>query len=149
MTRILIGNDHRGTDTRELIIKWCEGNGHEAVDMGPQKSGSVDYPDYAFPLAERVAECADGSEVGVLICGWGNGMAIAANKVKGVRAGLCMDPVQAEYARRHNNANILVVSAEATGWGLMQEILKSFIETEFDGDRHTRRIGKIAEYEGC
>jgi ribose 5-phosphate isomerase B len=114
--------------------------------MGPHSSESVDYPDYAFPLAERVVS-SGGKEVGVLICGWGNGMAIAANKVKGARAALCMSRVQAEYARSHNNANILVLSAESTGWGMIEEILEAFLKGEFEGGRHARRVDKIAEYE--
>jgi ribose 5-phosphate isomerase B len=146
MTRMVVSCDHRGIETVRRIISWCEKKGIEAVDLGPQSSDSVDYPDYAFPLVERVL-ASGGEEVGVLVCGWGNGMAIAANKVKGARAALCMDRVQTEYARGHNNANILILSAEDTGWGMMQEILDAFLATEFDGGRHTRRLDKIAEYE--
>jgi len=146
MTRIVIAGDHRGIETVRKIIAWCEEKGLEAVDLGPKTTESVDYPDYAFPLVERVLKSA-GEEVGVLICGWGNGMAIAANKVKGSRAALCLSRVQAEYSRSHNNANVLILSAEATGWGMMQEILDTFLETEFDGGRHKRRLDKIAEYE--
>jgi ribose 5-phosphate isomerase B len=113
--------------------------------MGPQTSDSVDYPDFGIPLAERVVN-SGGTEVGILICGWGNGMAIAANKVKGARAGLCSSRVQAEYTRLHNDANILVLSAEATGWGLMEEIIDAFIKTEFEGGRHERRVNKINDY---
>ncbi len=146
MTRILIGCDHRGVSVRDQIITWCRENGHEPVDMGPQETGSVDYTDYAFPLAERVVD-SGGEEVGVLVCGWGNGMAIAANKVAGTRAALCLSRVQAEYARRHNNANILVLSAEATGWEMIEEILQTFLKEKFEGERHARRMGKIADYE--
>ena len=145
MTRILVACDHRGVALRDRIIAWCKEQGHEPVDMGPPGGRSVDYPDYAFPLAERVA--SQGDELGVLVCGWGNGMAIAANKVKGARAALCMSRVQAEYARRHNNANILVLSAEATGWGMIEEIMTAFLAETFEGGRHERRMSKIAEYE--
>ncbi|HDS30784.1 MAG TPA: ribose 5-phosphate isomerase B [Firmicutes bacterium] len=148
MTRIIVGCDHRGLDTRDKIIAWCEKKGIEAVDMGPKDTESVDYTDYAFPVGERVAK-SGGEEIGILICGWGNGMAIAANKVKGVRAALCTSRVQAEYARSHNNANVLVVSAEATGWGMIEEIINAFINTGFEGGRHERRMNKIAEYESC
>ena len=146
MPRILVGCDHRGVAVCNLIINWCAENGFEAVHMGAKDSESVDYPDYAFPIAERVAG-SGGEEVGVLVCGWGNGMVIAANKVKGARAALCMDRVQAEYSRWHNDANILVISAEATGWGMMQEILTAFLKEEFEGGRHMRRIEKISDYE--
>ncbi len=146
MSRILIGCDHRGITVCDQIIVWCAENGHEAVHLGPKSTRSVDYPDYAFPIAERVAG-SEGEEVGVLICGWGNGMAIAANKVKGVRAALCLTRVQAEYSRWHNDANILVISAESTGWGMIQEILSAFLKERFEGGRHEKRIGKISDYE--
>jgi ribose 5-phosphate isomerase B len=146
MTRVLIACDHRGVDTRDKIIAWLKENGHEVVDLGPKTTDSVDYPSYAIPLAERVA-ASDGTEFGVLICGWGNGMAIAANKVKGARAALCLLETQAKYARWHNDANILVLSAEATGWGLTTEILKSFFSEGFEGGRHERRVHQIADYE--
>ncbi len=146
MARILIACDHRGVDTLKRIISWCGENGHNPVDMGPDNTESVDYPDYAFPLVEKVVKSRK-ETVGVLICGWGNGMAIAANKVKGARAALCTSRVQAEYARSHNNANILILSAESTGWGMMIEILDAFLKGKFDGGRHARRVGKIARYE--
>ncbi|MCX6645835.1 MAG: RpiB/LacA/LacB family sugar-phosphate isomerase [bacterium] len=146
MTRILIACDHRGIETMDRIVYWCKENGHDPVNMGPSTSESVDYPDFAFPCAEKVVE-SNGESVGILICGWGNGMAIAANKVKGARAALCTSPIQAAYARWHNNANILVISAEATGWGMMTEIINVFLKEGFDGGRHERRINKISDYE--
>lgn len=146
MARILIACDHRGVETLSHIIEWCKENGHDPVDMGPNTPESVDYPDYAFPCAEAVV-ASDGGSVGILICGWGNGMVIAANKVKGARAALCTSPIQAAYARWHNNANILIVSAEATGWGIMKEIITVFLKEKFEGGRHERRISKISEYE--
>ena len=150
MTKILIGCDHRGVELRDRIVNWSRENGYDPVDMGPKTGeGSVDYPDFAIPVAERTSECTDGSEVGVLICAWGNGMAISANKVKGIRAGLCMNKLQAEYSRKHNNANLLVLSAEATGWGMVKEILDAFLKTGYEGDRHIPRLKKISEYEGC
>lgn len=146
MARIFIACDHRGVETCNRIIGWCEENSHNATFMGPDKAdGNVDYPDYAFPLVEKVVG-SRGRSIGILVCGWGNGMVIAANKVKGARAALCMDRVQAEYARSHNNANVLVLSAEATGWGMMKEILDAFIKGKFGGGRHARRLGKIAGY---
>ena len=146
MVKVLIGCDHRGVDTLEKIMSWCVENGHTPVNMGPDTNKSVDYPDYAFPVVDKAVK-SRGRSVGILICGWGNGMVIAANKVKGARAALCMSRVQAEYARSHNNANVLVMSAEATGWGMMEEILDAFISGDFDGGRHKRRIDKIAGFE--
>jgi len=146
MARVLVACDHRGFDTLSRIIPWLTENNHEAVNMGPETTDSVDYPDYAMPLAERVA-ASNGEEVGILICGWGNGMVIAANKVNGARAALCMSRVQSAYARWHNNANILVLSAEATGWGMMQEIMQAFLSEDFEAGRHERRVNKIHDYE--
>jgi ribose 5-phosphate isomerase B len=146
MTRVPVSCDHRGVDVLPRIVDWCREHDLQPIDMGPKTPESVDYPDYAFPVGERVA-ASNGEEVGVLICGWGNGMAIAANKVKGVRAAVCLNKVQAEYARSHNDANVLVISTEATGWGMVEEILDAFFSTGFSGGRHVRRLEKIARYE--
>ena len=144
--RVLVACDHRGVGMRDRIIGWLKENDHEAVDLGPKVTDSVDYPDYAIPLAERVAASGE-REIGILICGWGNGMAIAANKVRGARAALCLLETQARYAKWHNNANILVLSAEATGWGMVVEIMKAFLNEKFEGGRHERRVRSISEYE--
>jgi ribose 5-phosphate isomerase B len=146
MARILVACDHRGVGLREKIVDWLTKEGYEAVDIGPQSKEMVDYPVYAIPLAERVVK-SNGEEMGILICGWGNGMAIAANKVKGARAAICMLETQARYARTHNDANILVLSAEASGWGLIVEIMKSFLSEKFEGGRHERRIQMISKYD--
>jgi ribose 5-phosphate isomerase B len=146
MSTVLVACDHRGIELKNRIIGWLKEQHHEAVDMGPNTADSVDYPEYAFPLAERVVK-SKGKEIGILICGWGNGMAIAANKVRGARAALCLMDIQGQYARWHNNANILVLSAEATGWGLIKEIMSAFLTEPFEGGRHERRIKQIEEYE--
>lgn len=146
MSTVLIACDHRGVDLKNRIIAWLQEQHHEAVDMGPSTTESVDYPVYAFPLAERVAR-SKGEEIGILLCGWGNGMAIAANKVRGARAALCLSETQSKYARRHNDANILVLSAEATGWGMIEEIMTSFLIEQFEGGRHERRVNQISDYE--
>ena len=148
MTKILLACDHRGVDTLNRIKKWCLENGHEPVDMGPGTTESVDYVDYAVPCAKKVVE-SDGASVGILICGWGNGMAIAANKVRGVRAALCASRIQTQYARWHNNANILILSAEATEWEMIVEIMAAFLKEKFEGGRHERRMNKIADFESC
>ena len=146
MARIFLAYDHRGVETGRRIVKWCEEHGHKVDDMGPVTSECVDYPDFAFPAVEMALKFR-GQCAGVLICGWGNGMAIAANKVKGARAALCTSSVQARYARLHNNANVLVLSTEATGWGMVEAILEEFLNTKFEGGRHGRRLDKIAKYE--
>ncbi len=146
MKRVLVSCDHRGTDICGKILDWCKRKGYTGVSMGPDTEGCVDYPDFATPLAEKVVK-SRGNIVGVLICGWGNGMAIAANKVKGARAALCTSKVQAQYARWHNNANILVISAETSGLGMIEEMLESFMVEKFEGQRHGRRVKKITNYE--
>jgi len=146
MARIFIAYDHRGIETARRIIQWCVDNKHKPVDMGPETEDSVDYPDFAVPATEQTVKFR-GRSATVLICGWGNGMAIAANKVVGARAALCMSRVQAEYARSHNNANVLVMSAEGTGWGMMEEILGAFMNTKFSAGRHLRRVNKISRHE--
>jgi ribose 5-phosphate isomerase B len=118
---------------------------HEVVDMGPPSKDSVDYPDYAFPVARAVA--AGNVERGILICGTGIGMCIAANKVRGVRAAPCFDALTAEISRRHNDANIMCLSADLLGEELMERMVRIWLETPFDGGRHARRVEKIAHFE--
>ena len=144
MAKVVVACDHRGVELRDKIASWLKEGGHDVIDMGPSTSESVDYPGYAFSVGERVVG-SGGEEVGILICGWGNGMAIAANKVKGGRAALCHTEAQARYARWHNDANVLVISAEATGWGMVKEIVRAFLEEGFEGGRHARRLKAITD----
>jgi ribose 5-phosphate isomerase B len=143
--KIAIGSDHAGFKLKEEIKKFLEEKGIEVVDFGTNSEERVDYPDYAIPLAESVAK---GEETfGILICGTGIGMSIAANKVKGIRASLVSDVYSAHSAREHNNANILCMGGRVLGTELAKEITNVWLNAEFLGGRHERRINKIAEYE--
>jgi ribose 5-phosphate isomerase B len=138
---ILAASDHAGFDLKELLIKHARDIGHEVVDLGPPSRESVDYPDYAHDLARRLA--AGEADVGVLVCGTGIGMCMAANRHTGVRAALCHDALTAELARRHNDANVLCMGGRTTGPGLAIQMLDIFLATPFNGGRHARRVEKI------
>jgi ribose 5-phosphate isomerase B len=144
--KVAIGSDHRGFETKRRLLTVLQKLGHEVVDMGPATGDSVDYPDYAFEVARAVSEGA--VERGILICGTGIGMCIAANKVSGVRAAPCHDSVTAEMSRRHNDANVLCLSADMLGEELIERMVRIWLESPFDGGRHARRVDKIARYEG-
>jgi len=139
--RILIASDHAGYELKQLISEYAGNRGHEVVDLGPSSGAAVDYPDFAHDLADRVAhgEC----ERGILVCGTGIGMAMAANRHTGVRAALCHDAFTAEAARRHNDANVLCLGSRVTGSGVALQIADVFLAMPFDGGRHERRVGKI------
>lgn len=143
--RIALGADHNGVEFKKRLTARLAELGHEVADAGPQTTDSVDYPDYAFAVAEMVAS----GEVdrGVLICGSGAGMAMAANKVGGVRAAVCLTPEAARLARSHNDANVLVLAGWQDDSGDLFDILDRFIEGEFEGGRHARRVDKIKAYE--
>jgi len=143
--KIAIGSDHRGYDVKRRVISVLENLGHEVFDVGPQKRESVDYPDYAFQVALAVSEGR--VDRGVLICGTGIGMCIAANKVRGVRAAPCHDSITAEMSRRHNDANVLCLSADLLGDELIDRMVRIWLETEFEGGRHARRVDKITRFE--
>lgn len=143
--KIAIGSDHRGFEAKRRMLPLLQQLGHEVLDMGPQAAGSVDYPDYAFQVAQAVG---DGRvERGILICGTGIGMCIAANKVHGVRAAPCHDSITAEMSRRHNDANILCLSADLLGEELIERMLRIWLDTEFEAGRHARRVEKITSFE--
>jgi ribose 5-phosphate isomerase B len=143
--KIVIGSDHRGVDTKKRLIASLQELQHEVIDLGPVGLESVDYPDFAFEVARRVSRGE--ADRGLLICGTGIGMCIAANKVKGVRAASCHDTIAAEMCRRHNDANVLCLSADLLGEELMVRMAKIFLETQFEGGRHSRRIEKISKFE--
>ena len=138
--KIYIGSDHAGYQLKELVKKHFEGR-FEFVDKGTFSSESVDYPDFAHQVAESVLKDSDG--VGILICGTGNGMAMAANKHAGIRAALCWSPEIAALAKQHNNANILVLPARFISSDLAMDTINAFFKAEFEGGRHQRRIDKI------
>jgi ribose 5-phosphate isomerase B len=143
--KIAIGSDHRGFDVKRRVISVLENLGHEVLDIGPQKRESVDYPDYAFQVALAVSEGR--VDRGILICGTGIGMCIAANKVHGVRAAPCHDSITAEMSRRHNDANVLCLSADLLGEELIDRMVRIWLETEFEQGRHARRVEKITKFE--
>ena len=143
--KIAIGSDHRGYEVKRRIRSLLEQMGHQVTDVGPDSSESVDYPDYAFQVARAVGEGR--VDRGILVCGTGIGMCIAANKVKGVRAAPCHDSVTVEMSRRHNDANVLCLSADLLGEELIGRIVRLWLETEFEGGRHARRVQKITQFE--
>jgi ribose 5-phosphate isomerase B len=119
--------------------------GHDVLDVGPAGKESVDYPDLAFQVAQAVS--SKQADRGILLCGTGIGMCIAANKVPGVRAAPCHDSITAEMSRRHNDANVLCLSADLLGADLMQRMVRIWLATEFEGGRHARRVEKIVRFE--
>lgn len=143
--KIALSCDHRGYPAKEKIKSMLVSLGHEVADFGCGAQTSCDYPDTALPAAQSIARGE--ADVGVLMCGTGIGMSIAANKVKGIRAALCHDELTAELARKHNDANVLCMPADLIGEELMKRVINVWLRTRFEGGRHERRIGKIAEFE--
>ena len=143
--RIAIGADHAGFQVKERIKQFLENEGHAVEDLGTGSEESVDYPEYARAVAERVAGGKE--QLGVLVCGTGMGMAIAANKVPGIRAAVVHDKVTARAAREHNDANVLTLGGRLIEPGLAIEIVKEFLDAQFAGGRHQRRVDKISEME--
>ena len=139
--KVAIACDHGGYLLKPVLTDYLEKNKIEYVDFGTDGTQSVDYPDYALPAAECVArgEC----DFGILICGSGIGMSIAANKVNGIRCALCHDVFSAKATRNHNDANMIAFGARVIGAGLMLEIVDAFLHASFDGGRHVARIEKI------
>ena len=145
MALIALGADHAGWPLKEVVKAWLSGRGHEIRDFGTHTADSVDYPDYASLVADAVAGGA--VERGVLVCGTGIGMAIAANKVPGVRAASCADAYTARMAREHNDTNVLALGARLIGNEDALEIVGVWLATAFAGDRHARRVAKLAALE--
>jgi ribose 5-phosphate isomerase B len=143
--RIAVGSDHRGFVIKQKIIELLRRLEHEVIDAGPVTQESVDYPDVASVVAQKVS--AHEVDRGILICGTGIGMSIAANKFRGVRAAPCHDDLTAEMSRRHNDLNVLCLSADMLGERLIDRMVEIWIKTEFEGGRHARRIEKIGELE--
>src|SRR5437016_5233953 len=143
--KIAVGSDHRGFDVKRRIVSLLTTLGHQVVDVGPASAESVDYPDFAFEVATAVS--SGRVERGILICGTGIGMCIAANKVPGVRAAPCHDSITAEMSRRHNDANVLCLSADLLGEELIDRMVKIRLETDFEAGRHARRVDKIVRFE--
>jgi len=143
--RIAVGSDHAGFSLKEDVVGLLSELGHSYEDFGCHDSTPVDYPDIGRPVAEAVA---DGRfDRGILICATGIGMCIVANKVKGIRAALCHDTLSARRAREHNDANVLCLGQLAAGQSIARDIVKTFLDTEFAGGRHARRLEKIRAME--
>lgn len=140
--KIAIGADHAGFEYKELLKKWLEKNGYPVKDFGTFNTDSVDYPDFAHPVASAVEKKE--FDLGLLLCGSANGVAITANKHQGVRAALCWNEEVAELARHHNNANIVCIPARFVSYELAEKILDRFLHASFEGGRHERRVEKIS-----
>lgn len=140
--RISIGNDHAGPEYKKAIVAFLEAKGHEIINHGTDSSDSVDYPDFAHPVAQDV----ENGEVnfGIIICGSGNGIAMSANKHQGIRAAVCWTKEISALARQHNNANIISIPARFTSVHQAVEMVDTFLTTEFEGGRHANRVNKIA-----
>lgn len=143
--KIGIANDHSSVELKNEIVNHLEKMGHTMINFGTNTTESVDYPDYALPVTKAILD----KEVdrGILICGTGLGISLSANKVKGIRAGVCSDTFTAKMARKHNNCQIIAFGSRVVGIELAKEIVDSFISSEFEGDRHQRRVDKIMAIE--
>ncbi|MSR54309.1 MAG: ribose 5-phosphate isomerase B [Gemmataceae bacterium] len=143
---IAVGSDHRGFSVKQRLTATLAKMGHEVHDVGiATGEGAADYPDFAIPVAEQVSKGK--ADRGILVCGTGFGMCITANKVHGIRAVTCRDPIEAEMSRRHNNANVLCMSADFLGQELIDRMVQVWLNTDFEGGRHQRRVEKISKYE--
>ena len=138
--KITIGCDHAGVEYKSKIVEFLEREGHQVLDVGTHGNESVDYPDYAHIVAEEVLA---GANFGILICGSGNGVSMAANKHKGIRAALCWDEEITKLARQHNDANIISIPARFMSLETSIQIIKTFLTEPFEGGRHQRRVQKI------
>ncbi len=143
--RIVIGSDHRGFSVKSKLQEVLARLGHDVDDVGTHSAESCDYPDVAAKVGERVSRGE--ADRGILICGTGLGMCIAANKFHGVRAAPCHDDLTAELSRRHNDLNVLCLSADLLGERLIDRMVEIWLSTPFEGGRHARRVEKIAELE--
>lgn len=140
-SKIAIGGDHAGVELKEQIVKFLKEKGFDVRDFGPFSTDSVDYPDFAHPIAESIAKKE--FDLGVLICGSANGVCITANKHAGVRAALAWRPDVAALARQHNNANILCLPARFLSVDEAKQITESYLNADFEGGRHANRVSKI------
>ena len=139
--KIAIGGDHAGFQYKQRLIKFLEDAGHTVRDFGPGSAQSVDYPDHVHPLASSIA--SKDCDLGILICGSGNGVAMTANKHENVRAALCWTTELASLARQHNNANVICLAARFIAYEYAESLVDTFLNTPFEGGRHERRVEKI------
>ena len=139
--RLAAASDHAGFPLKNHLVAWLRAHGHEVADLGTHSAESTDYPDFAHEVARRIA--SGEFERGLLVCGTGIGMSIAANRHAGVRAARCLTEYDARMARAHNDANVLALGERVTGAGLAEAVLETFLATAFEGGRHARRVQKI------
>ena len=142
--KIALGADHAGFEYKDRIDAILRGLGHETIDYGTHSTTPVDYPQYGFAVGEAVA--SGRADTGIVICGSSIGIAIAANKVPGVRCAVVTEPLSAELARRHNDANVLALSERLTGWEMIERLLHVYLTTPFDGGRHLHRIEQLTDF---
>ena len=140
--KISIGNDHAGPDYKKAIVAYLTSNGHQVINHGTDTEDSVDYPDFAHPVALDVE--SGKADLGIVICGSGNGIAMSANKHQDIRAALCWTKEIAALARQHNDANIISIPARYTSVQQAVEMVATFLNTDFEGGRHANRVNKIA-----
>ena len=145
MTRIVLSSDHAAIDLRQAVAKHVQAKGYEVHDIGPNTPESTHYPAHGEAAAREVASGA--SDLGIILCGTGQGIMMAANKVKGVRCGVCADPFSAAMIRQHNDANMLSLGARVLGEGLALEIVDAFLSASFEGGRHATRVDMITAIE--
>lgn len=143
-----VASDHAGLGVKKFVVDFLSAKGIEVVDMGPSSPERVDYPDFAQKVCSAVLLNKD-IDKGILICGTGIGMSMAANKFDGIRAALCHDAYGAQMAREHNDANVLCMGERVTGLGVMENILESWLSHSFEGGRHAGRVEKINLLAGC
>ena len=141
MARIVLSSDHAAIDLRKAVAARVSAHGHDVVDIGPTTSESTHYPKHGKAAAEQVASGA--CDLGIILCGTGQGIMMAANKVPGIRCGVCSDTFSASMIRAHNDANMLAIGARVVGEGLALAIVDAFLSTEFEGGRHATRVDMI------
>ena len=145
--KIAVAADHAGFEYKDQIARILRDKGCEVLDFGTHDATPVDYPQYGYAVGEAVA--SGQAERGVLVCGSSLGIAIAANKVPGIRCAAVFEPYSAELSRRHNDANVLALSERLTGWEMVERLVRIFLDTPFDGGRHAHRIAKLDEFAGA
>lgn len=143
--KIGFGNDHAAVELKETLMSYVSELGHECVDFGTNSTDSVDYPEYGLKVAEAIK--AGEIDKGILICGTGIGISLAANKVPGIRAAVCSEPFTAKMTVQHNNANILAMGARVVGEGLAKLIVDAFLEATYEGGRHQIRVDMLTDIE--
>lgn len=141
--RIVVASDHAGVELRQEMAEAARALGHEVVDLGPEPGVAIDYPVNGARVGRLVA--AGEYDLGMLVCGTGVGISLAANKIRGVRAVVCSEPYTAALSRQHNNSNVLAVGARVVGPGLARLIVESWLQAEFEGGRHARRVALIED----